>query len=61
MEQMELEKKLWRNRRFFGVYKIQGEEGQYLEKKNISGRKIFVGGLLDVCIQKAKEGMESRT
>ena len=50
-----MEKKLWRNRRFFGVYKIQGEEGQYLEKKNISGRKIFVGGLLDVYRRQRRE------
>ena len=48
MEQMELEKKLRRKRRFFFVQKIQGEGGQYLEKENISGGKIFVSGLLHV-------------
>ena len=55
MEQMELEKKLRRKRKIFLVYKIQGEGGQYLEKKNISGRKIFVDGLLHVYRRQRKE------
>ena len=41
--------------KIFFVQKIQGEGGQYLEKKNISGRKIFVDGLLHVYRRQRKE------
>ena len=59
MEQMELEKKLRRKRRFFCLKNTRRRktifgEGKYFRKENICG-------WIAACIQKAKEGMKSRT